>query len=120
MPVRMDSVDEGKERFRVRLSDPEHAILADSEAIGTITNADPLPSAWLIRFGRAVAEDIAESVASRAETAQASGIEVEIANQFVGGLPDAEIEDPDDAPSRRRAWRRFGIAVTGGRGRDRW
>ena len=105
VPVRMDSVDEGKERFRVRLSDPENAILADSEAVGTITNADPLPSAWLIRFGRAVAEDIAESVASRAETAQASGIEVEIANQFVGGLPDAEIEDPYAAPSRSTARR---------------
>ena len=105
VPVRMDSVDEGKERFRVRLSDPEHAILADSEAVGTITNADPLPSAWLIRFGRAVAGDIAESVAFRAETAQASGVEVQIANQFVGGLPDAEIEDPYAAPSRSTARR---------------
>ena len=92
VPVRMDSVDEGKERFRVRLSDPEHAIFADSEAVGTIINADSLPSAWLIRFGRAVAEDIAESVASRAETAQASGVEVEIANQFLGGLPDAALD----------------------------
>ena len=92
VPVRMDSVDEGKERFRVRLSDPEHAILADSEAIGTIANADPLPSTWLIRFGQSVAEDIAESVASRAETAQASGVEVEIANQFLGGLPDAALD----------------------------
>ena len=123
VPVRMDSVDEGKERFRVRLSDPEHATLADSEAIGTITNADPLPSAWLIRFGRALAEDIAESVAFRAETAQASSVEVEIANQFLGGLPDAALEDPDEAPSRSRAWRRFGIesqadgaAIDGGNG----
>ena len=105
VPVHMDSVDEGKEQFRVRLSDPEHAILADSEAVGTITNSDPLPSAWLIRFGRTVAEDIAGSVASRAETAQASGVEVEIANQFLGGLPDAEIEDPYAAPSRSTARR---------------
>ena len=52
-----DAVDEGKETFRLRLSNPQGAYLRaiHREAKGTIRNDDPMPGAWLSRFGRTVA-----------------------------------------------------------------
>ena len=49
-----DAVDDGGETFRLLLSNPTGAVIADGEATGTIENADPMPSAWLVRFGRTV------------------------------------------------------------------
>ena len=37
-----------------RCRTPTGAVIADGEATGTIENADPMPSAWLVRFGRTV------------------------------------------------------------------
>lgn len=60
-----DAVDEGEERFVLLLSDPAGADIMDGEAIGTIANSDPIPKAWLSRFGRTVAEQVAGAVAGR-------------------------------------------------------
>ena len=46
-----DAVDDGGETFTVSLSNPTGAVIADGEAVGTIENSDPMPSAWLVRSG---------------------------------------------------------------------
>ena len=60
-----DAKDEGEETFALRLSDASGATLADAEATGTITNTDPLPKAWLARFGRTAAGHAVDAVGER-------------------------------------------------------
>ena len=61
-----DSVDEGNETFRLKLSSPiGNAFLKDDEATGTIENSDPMPSAWLSRFGRTVGAQAVDAISSR-------------------------------------------------------
>ena len=60
-----DSVDDAGETFRVLLSNASGARLADAEGIGTIRNADPLPRAWLARFGRTAADHAVDAIAER-------------------------------------------------------
>lgn len=118
-----DSVDEGKERFLVRLSDPENAELADSEAVGTITNTDALPRAWLLMFGRAVAEDVAESVANRGNSAREAGVEVNIANQSAAGTAGRMLSGEDGfrwrGSTAGRGESGFGLSATHGWSRER-
>ena len=65
VPVLDDAIDEGEETFTLALSDPSGAALADAEAVGTITNSDPLQKMWLSRFGRTVASHVTDAVSDR-------------------------------------------------------
>ena len=60
-----DAHDEGAETLALTLSRPFGARLADAQATGTIANTDPMPRAWLARFGRTVAEHVVEAVDER-------------------------------------------------------
>ena len=62
-----DVVDEGSETFKLKLSNASggNVWIADGTAIGTITNDDPMPRAWLARFGRTVAGQAVDMVAGR-------------------------------------------------------
>ena len=60
-----DAHDEPDETFTLTLSNASGAYLADAEATGTIRNNDPLPQAWLARFGRTVAAQVLEAVGER-------------------------------------------------------
>ncbi len=60
-----DAIDEGKETFRLRLSNAQGAVIEDGEATGTIINSDAMPRAWLARFGRAAAEHVAGAIGER-------------------------------------------------------
>ena len=62
-----DAKDEGEETFRLLLSKPKGAVIADGEATGTIENDDPMPAAWLARFGRTVAGQAVDAVTGRLE-----------------------------------------------------
>ena len=65
-----DAIDEGKETFTLKLSNPQPAgtlMLDDDQATGTITNVDPLQTAWLARFGRAVATAAVDALGDRIE-----------------------------------------------------
>ncbi len=88
-----DAHDEGRETFAVRLSNPAGGVIADGEAIGTIINADPLPRAWLGRFGRTVAETALDGIAVRVkptdDVARASGFQGEGA--FGSGTPGTSL-----------------------------
>ena len=65
VPVLDDVVDEGEETLVLRLTKASGARIADGEAVGTIENADPLPAAWLARFGRTAAGQVLAAVGER-------------------------------------------------------
>ena len=63
VPVLDDDIDESSETLTLTLTltDPspsEYVRIADGTATGTIENSDPMPRAWLARFGRTVAEQV--------------------------------------------------------------
>ena len=65
VPVLDDAHDEGEETFTLTLSNASGARISDSSATGTIENADPMPQAWLARFGRTSADHVVEAIAGR-------------------------------------------------------
>ena len=80
-----DSHDEGAETFTLTLSNASGASIADGTATGTIENADPMPQAWIARFGRTVAEQVVDSVQARLTAPRTPGAEVSLAGQRIGG-----------------------------------
>ena len=65
VPVQDDAHDEGSETLTLTLSNASGARLGDSTATGTINNTDPMPQAWLARFGRAAADHAIEAIEAR-------------------------------------------------------
>ena len=68
----MDDIDEGNETFEFEIRNPDPAIVAITRGIatGTVENDGPLPSAWLARFGRTVAEQAIDGISARIESAR--------------------------------------------------
>ncbi len=62
-----DAIDEGKETFKLKLSNPQGAYLRKMHraAKGVIRNDDPLQAMWLSRFGRTIATQVTEAVSER-------------------------------------------------------
>ena len=77
-----DAIDEGKETFRLRLSNADGAVIEDGDAVGTITNSDPLQKMWLSRFGRTVADHVTGAVSDRL-SAPLAGAQVTVGGQTV-------------------------------------
>ena len=65
VPVFDDPVDEDEERFTLLLYNASGANVSIAQAQGTIANSDPLPRAWLVRFGRTVASHVADGIGER-------------------------------------------------------
>ncbi len=76
-----DNHNEDPETFEVILSQAEGAAIQDGVAVGTIVNSDPMPAAWLSRFGRAVAEQALDGIQSRLSSANAPGLQGAVAGQ---------------------------------------
>ena len=96
-----DSIDDGGETVKVKISDAELCEDASKtitinrgEATGTITNSDPIPAAWLARFGRTVADQVIDAVEGRMAAAREPGTEVNFAGHWDGasGAPEDELE----------------------------
>ena len=66
--VHADTENEGDETLTLRLSNATGARIEDGEATGTIQDRDPLPQAWLARFGRTVAGQVVDAVGTRLES----------------------------------------------------
>ena len=98
-----DSHDEDPETFEVVLSDADGATIGDGVAVGTIVNDDPMPAAWLARFGRTVAEQALDGIAGRMAAPRTAGMQGSIAGQALSFDPAAN----DNAS---------GAAVPGGTG----
>ena len=95
-----DGHDEGDETFEVRLGAVYGggAVLGDNVAVGTIENDDPMPKAWLARFGRTAAEQALDGIAGRMAAPRNPGAHGTLAGQALafgaanddaamGGLP---------------------------------
>ena len=65
VPVIDDSHDDDAETLTLTLSNASGAYILDGEATGTIDNTDPMPRAWLARFGRAVSVQAADAIRGR-------------------------------------------------------
>ena len=83
VPVLDDELDEGSETLTLTLSNPSpsRVRLADATATGTISNTDRMPTAWIARFGRTVAEQVLDAVDARK---RAPGGEARLAGHRIG------------------------------------
>ena len=88
-----DNHDEDPETFEVVLSAADGATIGDGVAVGTIVNNDPMPAAWLSRFGRTVAEQALDGIAGRLSAPRTRGMQGTVAGQslsfdtLTGGQP---------------------------------
>ena len=105
-----DVHNEGPETLTVTLSDAVGARIGDGEATGTIVNRDPLPAAWLARFGRTAAEQVLAAVEERLAAATGGAAQASVAGRRLSaddaaGAHAAE-EDPRvwGEPPRRMAF----------------
>ena len=76
-----DAHDDNGETLTLTLSSPFGAQLADGQATGTIENTDPLPQAWLARFGRTVAGHVVDAISARFEGSAGGGSHVTLGGQ---------------------------------------
>ena len=83
VPVLDDAVDEGTEHFLLRLSNPQGAYVkaGHAETHGLIANDDPLPGAWLSRFGRTVAGHHVAAIRDRLAADRGPGVSARFAGQ---------------------------------------
>ena len=72
--------------------------LTDPYAVGTIRNSDPMPTAWIARFGRTVAEQVLDAVEARLAAVPMPGMEASLAGQRIGGAAL-----PEDVAERQEA-----------------
>ena len=78
-----DSINEGAEYLLLALSNPQGAHLPHRqvEKVGLIRNHDPLPDAWLSRFGRTVAGHHVAAVRDRLAADRSPGLSARFAGQ---------------------------------------
>ena len=76
VPVLDDGHDEGSETLTLTLANPSGAYLADGSATGTINNTDPMPLAWMVRFGRTVSSQMVDALGERLDSGDASHVSV--------------------------------------------
>ena len=102
VPILDDGHDEGSETMKLKLENPSpsRVKLMDDEGIGTIHNHDPMPKAWLVRFGRTVGSQLVDALNARLEGAGGSHVTVAGINVIgASGLePEAEDDDPFGLP----------------------
>ena len=88
--IRNDNHDEDPETFEVELFNPSGAPVGKGVAVGTIVNDDPMPAAWLARFGRAVAEQALDGIAGRMAAPRTAGMQGTLAGQALSFDPVAD------------------------------
>ena len=90
-----DAIDEGNEVFRVRLDHLRgDAILADDAGEGVIVNSDPMPSAWMSRLGRSVAQHTIEGITDRVSNRR----NFDLISSFAGhAYPNNQIQSLSDS-----------------------
>ena len=112
-----DAHDEGEETLLLVLYLADGAAVAHGEATGTIENADPLPGAWLARFGRTAAGNVVAAVGERLRGGGQT--QATVAGQRLGEADAAAVAAVQ--AGYERAW---GGAAAGGAGcrirRARW
>ena len=107
-----DGHNEGEETMTLTLTNVSGAYLLDGEATGTIENDDPMPAAWLARFGRTVASHAVDAIAGRMEGGGGSHVRV-------GGGVARPVRDAGGGAAERRRRTPARGAERGGAGRVR-
>ena len=97
VPVLDDAHDEGEETVSFVLWMANGATIADGEATGTITNSDPIPQAWLSRFGRTAAEQAVDAVRSRMSEDRTPGFRGRIAGEALPSVTATDTQGADSA-----------------------
>ena len=95
VPVLDDAIDDGGETMTLTLSNPSpssHVRIADGTATGTITNTDPMPQAWIARFGRTVGSQVVDAVSGRVEGTP--GRHVTVGRMNLVGTSELPEEEP--------------------------
>ena len=77
-----DSHDEEPETFEIVLSDAHGAAIADGLGVATIINNDPMPAAWLSRFGRTVAQQALDGISDRMAAERTPGVQGTLAGHM--------------------------------------
>ena len=130
-----DNHDEDPETFEVALSRPTGGTaIGDGVAVGTIVNNDPMPAAWLARFGRTAAEQALDGIAGRIAASRTAGMQGSIAGQALnldpgstgsksgGGSDQSGAASGNDLLAQSDVARAFGAGHggfgTGGTGHD--
>ena len=119
VPVLDDATDEGEESFTFTLSNASGALIDDGEATGTIVNSDPMPKAWITRFGRTLAAQTVDAIGERLARGTGSRIVVGgMALDATGNVPAPEEgrsplrhEHLDDSDGRRHAARARSMSI---------
>ncbi|MCY3812360.1 MAG: autotransporter domain-containing protein [Gammaproteobacteria bacterium] len=113
-----DAIDDGGETVEVRISDAELCddasktiAISRAAATGTIANSDPIPAAWLGRFGRTVADQVIDAVEVRMGAAGAPGTAANLAGRRVGGSGAPEDRRRHAASERLSPWGRPGYGA---------
>ena len=78
-----DAHDDTEETLTFTLSNATGARIRDAEATGTIVNSDPIPKAWLARFGRTVADHVVDAIGERLAGSPGGGSQVTLGGQQV-------------------------------------
>ena len=99
-----DAVNDNGETVKVKISnahlcgDASRTVsITRAEATGTITNSDPIPQAWLARFGRTVAEHVLDGVQARLSAPRNPGIQANVAGLWnLGTTADTTADTPAD------------------------
>ena len=92
--TKQDSHDDGGEVFEVMVvSAGGGAVPTYVVATVTIENADPLPAAYLARFGRTVAEQALDGIAGRMAEPRTPGMQSTLAGQVLS--PSTILSDPE-------------------------
>ena len=108
VPVLDDAHDEGTETLVLRLSAAHRAAIEDGEATGSIENSDPMPRAWMVRFGRTVGGQVVDALTERLEGGKRSHLTVAgiplMGTPAPEPEPEAEAEAEADDPFALPAW----------------
>ena len=98
-----DAHDEGTETLTLTLSNARGAGLGDATATGWIVNTDPMPTAWLARFGRTGATQVLGLLDARFDAARAPASQLTLGGRPVNlsGLRGNKQgrADPDAGPA---------------------
>ena len=95
-----DVHDDGTETMTLTLSNPSGAYIADATATGSIENTDPMPTAWMVRFGRTVGSQMVDALTARLDGAGASHVTVAGINLIGGSGAEPQADgDPFGLPA---------------------
>ena len=102
-----DAINDDGETVKVKISNArlcndasKTVSIANAEATGTINNSDPMPLAWMVRFGRTVGSQVVDALGQRLDGGTASHVTVGGINLTgaPGAAPEAQSDDPFGLP----------------------